>query len=385
MDMGVVTGALAAVLGSVIPFVIVLTVVVFVHEFGHYIVGRWCGVGVKVFSIGFGRELFGWTDRRGVRWKISAIPLGGYVKFAGDGGVSSAPDPAALARMSPQERAESFQLASLPRRAAIVAAGPAANFLLAILLFSLLFFLWGRVELLPRVDAVQPGSPAAAAGFMPGDVVKTIDGSPVESFADMQRVISARAGEPLSFTVDRGGATVTLQATPATREIVTPLGRQRVGMLGVQGSRDPADVRARRYGVIDSLRLGTMETWYVVDRTFSFLRKLFVGRESVDQLSGPIRIAQASGLVAEQGPPAVIGYVAFLSVSIGLLNLFPIPVLDGGHLLFYAIEAVRGRPLSERLQEYGFRIGLALVLMLMILATRNDLVHLGGLLGLGGS
>jgi len=385
MDISGLTGLFGSFLGSVIPFIFVLSIVVFVHEYGHYIVGRWCGVGVRAFSIGFGRELFGWTDRHGTRWKVSAIPLGGYVKFEGDAGAASTPDHIGLGGMSPAEKARSFHYATLPRRAAIVAAGPVANFILAIVIFSLTIFIYGRMELVPRIDAVQENSAAAQAGFHAGDVVRAIDGEPVASFADMQRIISVSAGEKLAFTVDRGGAVIRIEATPAVRELSTPFGKQRIGMLGVQGSRNPADAQVRHYGPLESLRMGTLETWYVVDRTFAYLGKLIVGKESVDQLSGPIRIAQVSGHVAQMGLTPLLNLAAFLSVSIGLLNLFPIPMLDGGHLLFYAVEAVRGRPMSERLQEYGFRIGLALVLMLMLFVTWNDLMHLGSLFGLRAS
>lgn len=385
MDISGLTGLFGSFFGSVIPFIFVLSIVVFVHEYGHYIVGRWCGVGVRAFSIGFGRELFGWTDRHGTRWKVSAIPLGGYVKFEGDAGAASTPDLAGLAGMSAAERARSFHHASLPRRAAIVAAGPVANFILAIVIFSLTIFAYGRLELIPRIDAVQENSVAAQAGFHAGDVVKAIDGEAVSNFADMQRIISGSAGEKLDFTVDRGGSVIHILATPAVRELSTPFGKQRIGMLGVQGSRNPADAQVRHYGPLQSLRMGTLETWHVVERTFSYLGKLIVGKESVDQLSGPIRIAQVSGHVAQMGLTPLLNLAAFLSVSIGLLNLFPIPMLDGGHLLFYAVEAVRGRPMSERLQEYGFRIGLALVLMLMLFVTWNDLMHLGSLFGLRAS
>lgn len=385
MDISGLTGLFGSFFGSVIPFIFVLSIVVFVHEYGHYIVGRWCGVGVKAFSIGFGKELFGWTDKRGTRWKVSAIPLGGYVKFEGDAGAASTPDRSGLAAMSADERSRSFHHATLGRRAAIVAAGPLANFILAIVIFSLTIFIYGRVELIPRIDGVQENSVAASAGFRAGDVVTAINGSPVTSFADMQRIISGKAGEKLDFMVNRGGAPLHLEATPAVRELSTPFGKQRIGMLGIQGSRNPADAQVRHFGPIDSLRMGTMETWYVVDRTFTYLGRLVVGKESVDQLSGPIRIAQVSGHVAQLGLTPLLNLAAFLSVSIGLLNLFPIPMLDGGHLLFYAVEAVRGRPMSERLQEYGFRIGLALVLMLMLFVTWNDIMHLGSLFGLRSS
>jgi regulator of sigma E protease len=375
---GVIGGAATSLLGYVIPFLFVLTVVVFVHELGHFLVGRWCGVGVTAFSIGFGPELVGWNDRHGTRWKLSAIPLGGYVKFVGDVNGASVPDQEALARMSPAERAVSFPNQSLPKRAAIVAAGPIANFLLAIAVFAGMTYINGRQILTPRIEAIQPGSAAERAGFQPKDLVVSIDGVAVGSFAEMQRVVSANAREDLAIVVDRGGQRVTLHATPDLKEQETPFGKHRIGLLGLQASRDPADLRTVHYGLGESLRQGVAECWYVIERTFNYIGKLIVGRESADQLSGPIRIAQVSGQVASMGGlGGLVSLVAVLSVSIGLINLFPIPLLDGGHLLFYAIEGSRGRPLSDRAQEIGFRIGLAIVVMLMLFATWNDIVHLG--------
>jgi regulator of sigma E protease len=373
-----VSGAAGWLLGYIIPFLIVLTVVVFVHEMGHFLVGRWCGVGVTAFSVGFGPEIVGFTDRRGTRWKLSAVPLGGYVKFVGDVNAASVPDTAEYNRMSPEERAISFPFQHVAKRAAIVAAGPIANFLLAIAIFAGVTYVNGRQVLTPRIESIQAGSAAERAGFQPGDVIVSINGTPIESFADMQRWVSASPGESLTLVVDRGGQQVPLQAVPDLKEQSTPFGKQRIGLLGLQASRDPADIRRVTYGPYGALKAGVGETWYVIERTFNYIGKLVTGRESTDQLSGPIRIAQVSGQVANiGGVGGLIGLVAVLSVSIGLINLFPVPLLDGGHLLFYGIEAARGRPLSERAQEIGFRIGFALVVMLMLFATWNDIVHLG--------
>ena len=375
---GVVGGAAGSLLGYLIPFLIVLTVVVFIHELGHFLVGRWCGVGVNAFSIGFGPELVGFTDGHGTRWKLSAIPLGGYVKFAGDVNGASVPDAASLSQMSPAERAVSFHHKTVLQRAAVVAAGPIANFLLAIAIFAGITYVNGRQILAPRVDVVQAGSAAERAGFKPGDLVLAINGRSISSFTDMQRIVSASADDELSIAIDRDGREMTLTAVPDLKETETPFGKQRIGLLGLQASRGPDDLKLVKYGLLDSIRLGAMETWYVVERTFTYIGRLVVGRESADQLSGPIRIAQVSGQVATLGGTAgLVSLVAVLSVSIGLINLFPIPLLDGGHLLFYGIEALRGRPLSDRAQEIGFRIGLAIVVMLMLFATWNDIVHLG--------
>jgi regulator of sigma E protease len=365
------------VVGILIPFLFVLTLVVFFHELGHFLIARWAGVRVLVFSIGFGPELFGFNDRHGTRWKVSAIPLGGYVKFFGDDNAASVPDQAALAAMSEEERRHSFVHQPVGPRAAIVVAGPLANFLLAIVIFAGLFMIFGKPSTSPRVDAVQPGSAAAAAGFQPGDLVLTINGRPIDSFPDMQQIVSTSAGETLVFEVDRGGARVTLKAVPALKEIKDRFGNViRQGQLGITRSPTPDDTHFQPVGPLKAVELGVQRTWFVVERTLSYIGGVVAGREAADQLGGPIRIAQVSGQVATEGLASLFSLAAVLSVSIGLLNLFPVPLLDGGHLLFYAIEAVRGKPLSERAQEVGFRIGLAIVVMLMIFATYNDILHL---------
>jgi regulator of sigma E protease len=365
------------VVGYLIPFLFVLSLVVFFHELGHFLVARWCGVRILVFSIGFGPEIVGFNDRHGTRWKIAAIPLGGYVKFFGDENAASMPDGARLASMDEGEKSRSFVFQPVAKRAAIVVAGPMANFLLAIVIFAGIFMLYGKQSMTARVDSVQPDSAAAAAGFQPSDLVVAINGSPIGDFAEMQRVVSESAGEPLTITVDRKGAQVVLKATPALKEIKDNFGNvHRIGILGITRSTAAEDLKFQPVPPPQAVWMGVQETWFVIDRTMSYIGGVVVGREAADQLGGPIRIAQMSGQVATVGFVALIHLAAVLSVSIGLLNLFPIPLLDGGHLLFYAIEALRGRPLSERAQEVGFRIGLAIVLMLMIFATFNDIVHL---------
>jgi len=365
------------VVGYIIPFLFVLSLVVFFHELGHFLVGRWCGVRILVFSIGFGPEIIGFNDRYGTRWKISAIPLGGFVKFFGDDNVASVSSSARLAGMDEAARAECFVFQPVRERAAIVVAGPLANFILAIAIFAGIFMLYGKQTMSARVDAVQPDSAAATAGFQPGDLVVAIDGHSVESFADMQRIVSASADETLAVTVERNGDTLTLKAVPALKEVKDTFGNvHRIGILGISRSMAEADMKLQPVPPPRAVWMGIEETWFVVERTLSYIGGVVVGREAADQLGGPIRIAQMSGQVATMGFVALLHLAAVLSVSIGLLNLFPIPLLDGGHLLFYGIEAMRGRPLSERAQEVGFRIGLAIVLMLMIFATFNDIIHL---------
>jgi regulator of sigma E protease len=366
-----------SLVGYVVPFLFVLTIVVFFHELGHFLMARWCGIKVLVFSIGFGPEIAGFNDRYGTRWKISAVPLGGYVKFFGDENAASAPDQAAAAAMTEAEKKDSFVFQPVRSRAAVVAAGPVANFLLAIAIFAAIFMTVGKQTTSARVDTVQPGSAAQTAGFQPGDLVLTINGDKIDSFSDMQRIVSISAGEPLVIEVERGNTQITLKAVPQLKELKDNFGNvHRIGVLGISRSMAPGDIKTEKAGPLRAVVMGAQETWFVVDRTLSYITGVFAGREAADQLGGPIRIAQVSGQVATAGFAALFHLTAVLSVSIGLLNLFPIPLLDGGHLLFYAIETIRGRPLSERAQELGFRIGLAIVLMLMIFATFNDILHL---------
>ncbi|MGB6349420.1 MAG: RIP metalloprotease RseP [Pseudolabrys sp.] len=363
--------------GYVVPFLFVLTIVVFFHELGHFLMARACGIRVLVFSIGFGPEIAGFNDRFGTRWKISAVPLGGYVKFFGDDNAASVPDKAAAAAMSEAEKKDSFIFQPVRSRAAVVAAGPIANFVLAIAIFAIIFTTVGRQTTSARVDSVQAGSAAQVAGFQPGDLVLTINGEKIESFSDMQRIVSISAGEPLTIEIDRGGVQMALKAVPQLKELKDNFGNvHKLGVLGISRSMAPGDIKTEKVGPLRGIVMGAQETWFVVDRTMAYITGVFAGREAADQLGGPIRIAQVSGQVATAGFAALFHLTAVLSVSIGLLNLFPIPLLDGGHLLFYAIEAIRGRPLSERAQEVGFRIGLAIVVMLMIFATFNDILHL---------
>jgi len=366
-------------IGYAIPFLFVLTIVVFFHELGHFLIARRAGVKVLTFSLGFGPELAGFNDRHGTRWKISAIPLGGYVKFFGDDTEASTPSTEALANMTEEEKAGSFHHKKVGPRAAIVAAGPIANFLLAIVIFTCLFTFFGKPSTSARVDKVEANSAAATAGFEVGDIVLAIDGTKIESFSDMQRIVGTRAGEHLSFTVKRGDRTVQLEGTPELREVKDPFGNaHRQGVLGITRQTAAGDVVTERVDPATALWLGVKETWFVIDRTLAYIGGVFTGREAADQVGGPLRIAQISGQVATIGLAALIHLAAVLSISIGLLNLFPVPLLDGGHLLFYAVEAIRGRPLSERAQEMGFRIGLGLVLMLMVFATYNDILHFAG-------
>ena len=354
-------------------FLIVLTALVFVHELGHYLIARRNGVRVEVFSIGFGPELFGWFDRAGTRWKFSTIPLGGYVKMFGDSDASSGLPIAGLGQLTAAEREVSFHCKRLGQRAAIVAGGPLANFVFAIVLLALLFMTHGQPFTPADVGQVLPNSAAEKGGIHPGDTIVSIDGRSIDRFEDIQQIVRLNPTVLMTMVVRREGELATLQVTPSLVEESDRLGRRQIGQLGIRGGgtkyiqRDPASAVVRAVG----------ETWNLSAQTLVAMGQMVIGTRTTDELGGPLRIAQLSGEVVQGGIVPLLWFMAVLSVNLGLINLFPVPVLDGGHLLFYAAEAIRGRPLGQRTQEYGFRLGLALVLTLMVFATWNDLVHTG--------
>lgn len=366
-------------------FLLVLSIVVFIHELGHFLVARWCGVTVKTFSIGFGKEIFGFTDSKGTRWRFAWIPLGGYVKFLDDANAASQPSTESLAEMTPAERAGAFQTKPLWRRAAIVAAGPIANFLLAVVIYTALNATIGIRTITPSIGEVIADMPAAAAGVQPGDVIKSIDGWTIEGFEDVQRIVSVNGDRKLMFGIDRDGKMLQIEITPQVQdENDTFGGTFRRGLIGVKPSMAPNAIETKRVGLLEALRLGARQTYTNISQTVQGIGDMITGRQSPDQMGGPILIAQVTGRVAELGAVAMLSWIAFVSANIGFLNLLPIPVLDGGHLLFYAIEAVRRRPLSQRMQEIGFQIGIALVLMLMVYVSFNDILrHLRQWMGEG--
>ncbi|HEX2116051.1 MAG TPA: RIP metalloprotease RseP [Alphaproteobacteria bacterium] len=353
-------------------FLVVLTVLVFVHELGHYWVARRNGVRVDVFSIGFGPELFGWTDRAGTRWKVSAIPLGGYVKMFGDADPASSPDPN-LATMSENERAVSFHHKRLGQRAAVVAAGPIANFLFAIVVFAGVYSIIGQPFTSPEVVSVVSDSAAERAGLMAGDRIIRINGVDVERFEQIQRIVQLNLDHPLELTVRRNDQIVSLTAVPTIEEKADARGNLvRTPRLGIEGRK----VEFVQHGPLEAIWRGMAETWIQTAGTLQALGQMVLGKRQADDLGGPLRIGEMAGDVARGGPGSLLIFMAVLSVNLGLINLFPVPMLDGGHLLFYVIEALRGRPLGPRAQEYGFRIGLVLVFSLMLFATWNDLGRL---------
>ncbi|RUM05742.1 RIP metalloprotease RseP [Rhizobium chutanense] len=372
--MDVMAGIYAFLMGNIVTFILVLSLLVFVHEMGHYLVGRWSGIRILAFSVGFGPELFGFTDRHGTRWKISVVPLGGYVRFFGDEDASSKPDNAGIAAMSEEDRARSFAGAKLWKRAATVAAGPIANFLLAIAIFTILFSVYGRTIADPVVAEVTPEGAAAAAGVLPGDLLVAIDGNKIETFDDVRRYVSIRPSQNIVVTIERAGQKLDLPMVPKRVDQTDQFGNKiEMGQIGIITNQQAGNFRLQTYTPLQALREGVIQTRDIVTGTFKYIGNIFAGTMRADQLGGPIRVAQASGQMATLGIGAVLQLAAMLSVSIGLLNLMPVPVLDGGHLMFYAVEAVRGKPLGSAAQEIAFRIGLAMILTLMVFTTWNDI------------
>lgn len=368
-------GSIVGLLSYIVPFLAVLTIIVFVHELGHYLVARWNGVAVKTFSIGFGPELVGRTDRHGTRWRISAIPLGGYVRFVGDMNPASSPDREALANASAEERDRLFYFKPVWRRIAVVVAGPAANFIFAfVVLYALLAGL-GRYTVPAVIEQVNPGTPAEAVGILAGDRVLSVDGYEVRGFGDFQRLIATSPDRQVVVRIDRDGQVMEFTVVPEPVEQTDRFGNHnRIGMLGVVRSTSPDDIEFYRPDPVEAVGMTVSEMAFIVDRTFDFLADFFVGRGDPEQLGGPVRVAQVSADVASLGIFALANLTALLSLNIGMFNLFPIPLLDGGHLLYYLIEALRGRPLSQRIQEAGLRFGLAVVFTLMIFTLVNDLL-----------
>lgn len=390
-----------------VSFLCVLGLVVTIHEMGHFLAAKACGVAVDRFSIGFGRALWSWRDRTGVEWRLAWIPLGGYVRFAGDENAASLPNAEelevlraeVLAREGPKALSSYFHFKPVWQRAIVVAAGPLANFVLAILLTAGLLMAIGERTLPARIDQTIAGNPAAAAGFRPGDLIKRADGHTIDSFESLAQYVEIRAGTPIRFLVLRGGRELTLTATPVLREMDNGLGgKQMAGALGIISENQPADVRYQRFGPLQALSGGVSRTWDKLTMTVFIIDRLIHGQLPAGQLSGPLGIAQLSGAVVHAGAAGeptlalkvlgaltnLLNLAALISVSVGFMNLLPVPVLDGGHLLFYAFEAAARRPLGAKLQAAGYRVGLALLLGLMLFATWNDLERLRVLKLLGG-
>ena len=361
----------------VVPFLVVLTILVFVHEMGHFSIARYNNVRVEVFAVGFGRELFGYTDKHGTRWKFCAIPFGGYVKMFGQGEEieDENAEGEATRALTPEEQEVSFHYKSLGQRAAIVVAGPLANFMFAIIVLGLLFGIAGTPSPLAGIGSVQTGSAAESAGFENGDRIVSINDQNVRWFEDLRQIVSASPGMELNFGVERGDQLISLIATPKVHVSSGVDGVQsEIGLLGV--TPDPEMIEYVDVGPLDAAWMGVERTYGLTTQILSALGQIISGSRTTDELGGPLRIAQISGQMAQGGLISLAFFLAALSVNLGLINLFPVPMLDGGHLVFYGVEGVLGRPVNAKVQEYSFRFGLALVLLLMVFATWNDLVQL---------
>lgn len=365
---------------TVFAFLLVIGPLVFVHELGHYFVGRWCGVKAEAFSIGFGREIFGITDRRGTRWKFGWLPLGGYVRFAGDMGPASQPSDDWL-RLPAEERNATFQAKALWQRALIVLAGPVTNFLVAIIILSGFAMAYGDNRTPTTVGMIEKGSVAAASGFVTGDRIDRIDGRSVETFDDIVRIVRFRPEENMRFEIERDGRDISLIAAPGVLIERDRFGNEyRIGRLGIAPT-EPINVSV---GLIEAPVVAVRKTGEIVQLMVDTLGQVITGRRSAKELGGPLAIASASGEQLAHGPESFVFFVALISINLGFINLLPVPMLDGGHLFFYAIEAVRRKPVDAQVQEWAFRSGLLLLLSLMMFVTFNDLSSFGVWKGLAG-
>ncbi|MCR9213648.1 MAG: RIP metalloprotease RseP [Proteobacteria bacterium] len=356
-------------------FVVVITVLVFVHEYGHYKIARICGVKVDAFSIGFGPELWGRYDKNGCRWKVCAVPFGGYVKFHGDAGVASDASPE-IEGMSDEEKKVSFHYKPLYQRAAVVIAGPAANFIFAIVALAILYMALGQAQTPPVAGEIVANSAAEAAGIEAGDRILSIDGKTISSFEQLRRTVLVGLDEPLKMKIDRSGSVIDLPVTPKIIEQTDRDGNtHKIGQLGIKSlGREFV-----KHGPISAVTSAVDQTWFITTATLKGVGQMISGARDTKELTGPLGILKMSGDAAKRGEDmtdralSLFNFMIFVSISLGLINLFPVPMLDGGHLVFYAYEAVRGKPLNAKAMEYSFRIGLSLVLMLMVFATWNDI------------
>jgi regulator of sigma E protease len=364
----------------ILAFALVIGPLVFLHELGHYLAGRWFGVKAEEFSIGFGREIAGITDKRGTRWKFGWLPLGGYVRFAGDMNPASQPSPEWLA-LPAKERAQTFQSKPLWQRAIIVAAGPIANFIVAIVILAAFAFAFGQRVTPPVVGAVTPGSPAAVAQLQPGDRITALSGRAIDDFNDMVYFTVMRAGAPVTITYERGGEVRTAETVIGTTTLQDRFGNiTRRGMLGIQGGGSTIEP----VGLLEAPLVGVTRTWEIIGTTVDGLQQIILGRVPLSELGGPLKIAQVSGQSLSMGPLELVALIALVSINLGFINLLPVPVLDGGHLLFYAVEAIRRRPAEPQMMEWAFRGGLIAILGLMLFVTFNDLGSFGLWKGLAG-
>lgn len=376
--MSILEAPVFALVFYILPYLLALIVIVFVHEFGHFIVGRWSGVTIEAFSLGFGREVYGFNDKHGTRWKLCWIPLGGYVRFKGDANAASLPSAEAV------HIPGSLQSATVWKRMAIVAAGPIANFILSIVIFAAAFSIIGIPLSEPRIDSVTEDGAAKAAGLLPGDYIKKVDGHPIQTFTDIQEKMILRGEIPVTLELDRAGQVINVTIIPHLKDVDDGFGSTvRTSLIGIGHDGTKDKVLSQRLSPVAALSKGVERTYFIGLTTLRYLGKVILGSENSNQLHGPIGAAKLAGDFAAHGVWAFATFIGLISVSIGLVNLFPVPMLDGGHLVFYAIEALLGKPVSAQAQEWSFRIGLSVILLFMIFVTTNDLgrfaaMHFGG-------
>lgn len=363
----------AIITHNLLSFVVILSIIVFIHEFGHYYVAKLCKVKVEEFSIGFGKELFGFNDKSGTRWKICILPFGGYVKMFGDSDPASTPDKDKIKQFTPEEKKVSFFYQNVYKRMAIVSAGPAANFILAIIIFTAIFRIQGLTTILPIVDQIKENSAAYEAGIKSGDRILKIDNQEINDFEKVRQIVSLSSDNPLVFLIQREEEQIEINITPkisATKDI---FGNEiKVGMVGITASAQ----QFTKLNLVDSFIHANVETYNSSVGILKAIGELLTGRRSVKELGGPVKIAEYSGKSVSMGIMVVLWFMAMISINLGVANLLPLPVLDGGHLLFYIIEAIKGKPLPEKVQEYGFRFGFAVLLALMVFTTFNDVAQL---------
>ncbi|MEZ5691847.1 MAG: RIP metalloprotease RseP [Rickettsiales bacterium] len=351
-------------------FVIVISVIVFIHEFGHYITAKLCGVRILTFSIGFGKELFGWNDKSGTRWKFCLLPLGGYVKMFGDSSAASTPDVNLLDEMRDKDKKRAFHFKPLYQKALIVAAGPIANFLLTIAIFIYFIMSNGLPSINSIIGRVIPDSPAQQAGLKAGDRIVMVDGNEISNFNDISYAIYTNLGTPIKIIIERDNKKINFSVTPKITESEDGLGNKiKRPLIGIKST----EIKYEDVGMLRAVSESIDRTYVICKTTLKTIGQLVTGKRDVKELSGPVGIAQLSGKAADKGVNTVIWLIALISANLGLMNLLPIPVLDGGHLLYYAIEAARGRPMAQKMQEYGFRAGFSLLIMLMAFTFINDI------------
>jgi len=356
-----------------LPFILVISVVVFVHEFGHYWVARRCGIRVMSFSIGFGKPIFKWTDSHGTQWQIAWLPLGGYVKMFGDADPSSARPDETVKEMTEEEKKVAFFHQNVNKRIAVVFAGPAFNYIFAVLVLAVLFIFQGQPFSPPMVGSVQENGVAAHAGLQAGDKVVSIDGETVSRFEDIKRIVALSEGAPLQFVIERNGADQTFSLTPEVSVQTDRIGGEhKMGKIGIVSDK----LDYKKWPPLKAVKQAAIETYELSASTLKAIGQMIIGTRGSEEIGGPLRIAEMSGHVAQDGAWALIWFMGIISINLGLINLFPVPLLDGGHLVFYIYEKAFGKPMHEKVQEMGMRAGLALVVSLMVFATWNDLVHL---------